>query len=697
MKRSPAKPGHTTAPSRFGDAFAGGGALGAAGRELLLARLEAPSHTGDDRLFDAELGDINDPKRRQELRSWFESAFALGWDRALLDSHSLGDLAPPARLVADGRIAPRSLQPRLRLLLERAGYVRWSELLDVTFSQLCAGPHLGPTTMAAVLGACFERSLIGLCTGEQHDGSELAVLLAEERRSPEQPVLEALLEAAASREGSLAAPGADRAGSRRATAARGLLEAGAPWALEPAVALVELLSGITNEQDRSIFVRTELATDRRASRSELAAELDVSSTRVAQRRERAAAQLREELTAAPAPLGWRVRRFGRSLGRVATADAVMAELGVHGLGSVTSRPGAPEATQLLLWLAGPFEPVARCPGWLGVRPDELVARTRECLIEDGGVVSFLTVGTALEGLGVNEAAVIPWLEACGGVVVDGELTVWLSGPLLDVVERLMDAHGRSLTADQCGELLRRGSRLVAQSELERVLQNRRFRPADGDAYELATWPPAPTGEVNRGRNSSQGTAQARPERPEVLTRLPAAALQRKTFSPRPASPSLSDPARSDPALSDPGEQLGLPGVVTPSPRGAEGALWGAELVGDDTARATPGRAWLIVKVDPGLLRGDESSVPEGLVRALDLGLQQRRTFSSRFGPVMLGNDGPKASRGPLRPVAMGTGAGIGDTLVLGFAPEGDVVVEVRPDPGGERPISARTGSIGPAS
>jgi hypothetical protein len=687
MKRQPATPGHPTALYRFGDAFAGGEALRAPGRELLLARLEAPPDGAVAQLSEAELGDITDAKRRQELRSWFESAFSRGWDRALLDPHSLGDLAPPARFVADGRIAPRSLQPRLRLLLERAGYVRWSELLDVTFSQLCAGPHLGPTTIAAVLGACFERSLIGLCTGEQHDGSELAVLLAEERCGPEQPVLEALLEAAASRGGSLAAPSADRTGSRRTTAARVLLGAAAPWALEPAVALVELLSGITNEQDRSIFVRTELATDRRASRSELAAELDVSSTRVAQRQERAAAQLREELTAAPAPLGWCVRHFGRSLGRVATADAVVAELGVHGLGSATSRPGAPEATQLLLWLAGPFEPVARCPGWLGVRPDELVARTRECLIEDGGVTSFLTVGTALEGLGVNEAAVIPWLEACGGVVVDGELTVWLSGPLLDVVERLMDAHGRSLTADQCGELLRRGGRLAAQSELERVLRNRRFRPAGGDAYELATWSPTAAGEVNRARNSSEETAHVRPERPEVSTRLLAAAPQRETFSPRPASRSLLDPA-----LSDPGEQLGLPGVVTPGPRGAEGTLWGAELVGDDTARATPGRAWLIVTVDPGLLRGDESPVSEGLVRALGLGLQQRRTFSSRFGPVMLANDGPEASRGPLRPVAMGTGVGIGDTLVLGFAPEGDVVVEVRPGPRG-RPASGRTGSI----
>jgi hypothetical protein len=89
---------------------------------------------------------------------------------------------------------------------------------------------------------------------------------------------------------------------------------------------------------------------------------------------------------------------------------------------------------------------------------------------------------------------------------------------------------------------------------------------------------------------------------------------------------------------------------------------------------------MTVTVDAEVLRGEESPVSDGLVCALGLGLQQRRTFSSRFGPVMLANDGAEPSRGPLRPVAMGTGAGLGDVLVLGFAPEGDVVVEVRRAP-----------------
>ena len=148
------------------------------------------------------------------------------------------------------------------------------------------------------------------------DGSDLAVLLATERRRPEQPVLEALLESAAGfgtaratvAAGTPAGPGAEIAED-----ARRILANAAPWALTPASALVELLLGITDEQDRSIFARVELAGGRRASLAALAAELDISSSRIAQRRDRAAAQVRDELAAAPAPLEWLVRRV-RQLG-----------------------------------------------------------------------------------------------------------------------------------------------------------------------------------------------------------------------------------------------------------------------------------------------------------------------------------------------------------------------------------------------
>jgi hypothetical protein len=85
----------------------------------------------------------------------------------------------------------------------------------------------------------------------------------------------------------------------------------------------------------------------------------------------------------------------------------------------------------------------------------------------------------------------------------------------------------------------------------------------------------------------------------------------------------------------------------------------------------------LATVDDDLMRGGESAVPDDLVRRLGVGWRQRRTFSSRYGPVTLANDGAEPSRGPLRPIAMAVGARPGDVLVLGFAPEGDVVVMVR--------------------
>ena len=77
---------------RFGDAFSGGAGLTDSGRSFLLKKLgeEDDAGGGGDLLSLAELGDVSDPKRRQEVRAWFESAFALGWDRAVLRPREIG-------------------------------------------------------------------------------------------------------------------------------------------------------------------------------------------------------------------------------------------------------------------------------------------------------------------------------------------------------------------------------------------------------------------------------------------------------------------------------------------------------------------------------------------------------------------------------------------------------------------------------
>jgi hypothetical protein len=90
----------------------------------------------------------------------------------------------------------------------------------------------------------------------------------------------------------------------------------------------------------------------------------------------------------------------------------------------------------------------------------------------------------------------------------------------------------------------------------------------------------------------------------------------------------------------------------------------------------PVRAWLTVEIDAALLRGASSVVPDALVRALGIGLGQRRTFASRYGPLTISNYGPEPVRSPLRPLALGAGAALGDSLAIGLGADGDVVVEV---------------------
>ena len=202
-------------------------------------------------------------------------------------------------------------------------------------------------------------------------------------------------------------------GTPRAASSRRLLASSAPWALEHVSALSELLGGIRDDEDRSIFIALELSTDRR-SLARLAEEFGISSQRVGQRRDRAGLQVREELAAAPAPLQWLVERVRRSLGRAATAQAIEDLLRCLGLDPSTG-PEASRSAELLLWLAGPFDPVARCPGWRCVQPDDLFSQTRETLVQDGGVRSFAAIGALLEELGVTKAAVRPWTRVwCRG-------------------------------------------------------------------------------------------------------------------------------------------------------------------------------------------------------------------------------------------------------------------------------------------
>jgi hypothetical protein len=86
------------------------------------------------------------------------------------------------------------------------------------------------------------------------------------------------------------------------------------------------------------------------------------------------------------------------------------------------------------------------------------------------------------------------------------------------------------------------------------------------------------------------------------------------------------------------------------------------------------RAWLRVPVDDALLSGRHHPAPSELAEELGLAPGQRRTFAGRYGPVSLVNDGGDPTIETLRPIALASGAGRGDVLALGFAPDGALTV-----------------------
>lgn len=101
---------------------------------------------------------------------------------------------------------------------------------------------------------------------------------------------------------------------------------------------------------------------------------------------------------------------------------------------------------------------------------------------------------------------------------------------------------------------------------------------------------------------------------------------------------------------------------------SEAGAWG---------RASDGWWWLRVHVGSDVLRGAAGPVPEGLVDSLGVRPGARRSFSTRYGPVMLTHAASGPARGSLRPVALATGAAAGDVLVLRFSPsDGAASVEL---------------------
>ncbi|MGH9164379.1 MAG: hypothetical protein ACRDZW_02555 [Acidimicrobiales bacterium] len=299
----------------------------------------------------------------------------------------------------------------------------------------------------------------------------------------------------------------------------------------------------------------------------------------------------------------------------ATAEALAAVLGaalpVEVLETVLASrqlPPLPDPRSLLvLWLAGPYQPLTDHPGWLATDPDGLLAATRRLLGEDGGVRPVEHVVKDMERLGVATDLASAWLGEQPVRVLEG-LAVLTTGSPAVVVERVLSACGRAMASEELSTWVAgsgdEGALVAAAAALRDVLRrDRRFVEVGRGRYELAEWG---------------------------------------------ALPFFDE----------------IPGCVEPGQPGE----WG---------RAPDGRWWLRVPVEDHMLAGAGASVPAALVECLGLPRRARRSFSTRYGPVVLTHDAAGPARGSLRPVALATGAAVGDDLVLRFGPDdGTAAVEV---------------------
>lgn len=434
--------------------------------------------------------------------------------------------------------------------------------------------------------------------GATEVGAQLEVLLSYERELAAQPLLEALLDR---RFG-------DHPAEVRRSADR-IVRSVADWALDVTASAARLIDAAGDERSVRLFRSQAIAGSDKLSLQDVAREEGISPQRVVQIVHRAGERVRGEVPATP-PWPWLVSTLRRSVGLLTTTEvleSVLARLGV------SASPGA----ELLAWLAGPYQPVGKRPGWVAVEPKTAVGRTTTCLASDGGVRRLPDVRVELADLEVTSDQLGAWLQGNGAVVVH-DLAVLVTGRLDDAIERVLDAYGTGRTTAEIAAGLAAGGRTVEEGVLDRAFRSRRFTQAASGAIGLTSW----------------GGEQ-----------------------PLPAGRRRQRPAKGN---------------------GAKSGRAPAKKVGE--ALSATARLWLWVKVDEEVLRGSEAAVPAALAEGLRLAPLSQRTFSSRWGPVTLGHDGPQPTRGSVRAVALAAGAGAGDSLLLGFSAAGDVAVEVRSGP-----------------
>ena len=588
------------------DAFTGTGALASDGRKSLALVLGC----GRAELDEATLGDLHDRAHRRRLRDALVSAAATSEVQARLALMSLSDLAPGSKFVEDGEVGIHECQARLHKLLEREDALRWSTLLAKRVEDVRGWHSIGANTVADLIGLVFERGLLGLAAIDAEPSVataalDLALLLDHEGQfDGATPALSKALRKLSS---------AGQPPHVRDAATRLLRTMpGSGGHLET---LNALLTAAGDARDVDVFAGTSLLNGRRLRLEEVGRSVGLSAERTRQLRRRAEGRVRSAAGAAPIEfrqLVTAVRAWLGAAAPTAAADEIAERVGA---GSSATRAGA-----LLLWLAGPYQPVTGRAGWLGVEPAGLVARTDEWLSEVGGVrpVAELRAELAAEGLRPEHRDA--WLATFPTIRVD-DMLMRTDGSLGVALERVLFAVGRGQSAAVLADRLALTERVDAvrvDAVRDLLRRDRRFVRVAPDEYELAEWGSCPF-------------------------------------------------------------------VTEPHPSIRNGRLWFEITVGRGTLRG-----------DPQPLSQDifDELVPTGNVETL----ARRRTFTSRYGPVIVVDTDRAPSIASLRHIALACGARAGDGLGLGFDvginTAGDVTV--RRTPGDEASIVVLSNHLAPS-
>ncbi|MBK5221367.1 MAG: hypothetical protein JJE52_00515 [Acidimicrobiia bacterium] len=342
------------------------------------------------------------------------------------------------------------------------------------------------------------------------------------------------------------------------------------------------------------------------ARAELGDQIGLGGERVRQLRERATRRVAAVVARYPGRVAPVVARVTERLGSVAPMVVADEVLLAEGL------PALPDTRSLLvLHLAGPYVPVKAREGWLAAAPDgsgDPVVETRRVLHEDGGVRPLDQVRGDLAAIGISPDHVEAWLAEQPARIVH-DLVVSTDGSQTERAVRALDATGGAMSVAALARF-HLGGALDAGDD---VVENRETGDeavTDGDAVD-SWW-----GVLARDRR---------------FVRVGPDQFELREWG---ATPYASD-------------------GTAPGDRGL----------------AAEGHWWLRVSIDADALTGADAVVTDDLVAALGIEAGSRRSFSTRYGPLVLANDGAAPSRGSVRPVALAAGASVGGYLLLGFLPD----------------------------